>query len=63
VILTEGDETRRLAMPNQFGYFRFKNVPVGQSVTIAAGSEKFRFSLIAVTVNKNIQDLNLTVQR
>jgi hypothetical protein len=52
VILTEGDETRRLAMPNQFGYFRFKNVPVGQSVTIAAGSEKFRFSLIAVTVYK-----------
>jgi hypothetical protein len=63
VILTESDGTRLFAMTNQFGYFRFENVSVGQTVTIAAGLKKSRFSPVVITVNENIQDLNLTIQR
>jgi hypothetical protein len=62
VILTETDGTQRFTITNYFGYFRFENISVGQTVTVAAGSKKTRFTTLAVIVNDNIQDLNLTIK-
>lgn len=62
VILIENDGTRRFAMTNPFGYFRFDNITTGQTVTITLNSKKARFSPFVVTVNDNIEELNLTAQ-
>ena len=43
VLLTDNNGNTRTATTNQFGYYRFENIEVGQSYILQANSKRFQF--------------------
>ncbi len=62
VSLTDSQGQTRSARTNSFGYFRFDQVPSGQTYTLAATAKGYSFVSQVVSVNDEIVDLNLTAQ-
>ena len=62
VILTDGGGSARVATTNPFGYFRFVDVPAGQTYIMTAVRKEYIFpgTPQAVTVNDDIDDLEVT---
>jgi subtilisin-like proprotein convertase family protein len=60
VSLVDGQSGVRTAITNAFGYYRFENVPVGQSYVLNINSKRFSFAPQFVNVTDNIDDLNFT---
>lgn len=48
----------RAASTNIFGYFRFANVPVGETYVVSVSAKRFLFEPQLIFVNDNISDLN-----
>ena len=59
VILTSSDGAKRVTTSNQFGYYIFPDVEVGQTYTIGASSKKYTFTPQVVSVTDNLSDFNL----
>lgn len=54
VQLTGFDGTSRMATTNQFGYFRFDEVPVGQSYVMNAYHKQFSYSPQVISVDEDM---------
>lgn len=62
VKLTEANGTLRTVRTNSFGYFRFDDLPAGQTVTIEVFSRRFNVDSQTLTINEDIEQLNITAQ-
>jgi hypothetical protein len=50
------------ATTNAFGFYRFENVPVGKTATIEVRSKLWQIAPRVLTVNENLENLNLIGQ-
>ncbi len=62
VQLTKGDGRIVQAMTNQFGYFRFNEVEVGEAYTISVRHKRYRSQSQFVQVNGDVEDLTIVVR-
>lgn len=60
VRLTEQNGQIRTARTNQFGYYRFENIEVGQTLIVNVFSKSYQFTPQVITLNDSIKDLNFT---
>lgn len=60
VALTQDNGTTRTAMTNTFGYYRFDDIPAGQTVTVSVSSKRYIFKQPTqiVNVSDSIADLD-----
>ena len=61
VYLTDQNGSNRTALTNQFGYYRFDEVEVGQTYIFNAYSKRYQFTPQVVTINDSLDNLNFTV--
>jgi hypothetical protein len=59
VTITDRDGNVRTAITNPFGYYRFIGVQAGATYGLAAESKKHRFAARSVTVNDNLDGVNI----
>lgn len=57
VILTNNQGETRIVSTNQFGYFHFSNVDVGQSYQIQVSTKVYEFTAQQITVNQEITNI------
>lgn len=62
VRMTSADGTTRTATTTSFGYYRFADVQVGQTVTIQILSKKYAFQPQTVNLTGDVMDLNFLAQ-
>jgi hypothetical protein len=62
VVLIEADGTVRYAATNSFGYYRFADVPAGQSATLEVRSKRYGFAPQVININQEMTDLNFIAQ-
>lgn len=60
VTLTDGAGGVRMAITNSFGYFRFDNVPSGQSYAASVTAKGYRFEAQMVDLTDSVSNLNFT---
>ena len=63
VTITDDHGNVRYSMTNPFGYFRFDGVESGQNYVINVIGKQFEFAPQFVSVNDNLTDLVLTLER
>lgn len=57
VILTDNQGASRVVSTNQFGYFHFANVDVGQSYQIQVSTKGYEFTAQQITVNQEVTNI------
>jgi hypothetical protein len=62
VNLTESDGTVHTVRTSAFGYYRFRDLTAGQSVTLSVSSKRYSFAPRIINLNEEIEDLNLVSQ-
>lgn len=62
VSMTDSSGEIRTARTSQFGKFKFEDVKIGQSYTIAAHAKGYRFESRVLEVNESINNLNITAE-
>ena len=62
VTLTDASGNVKTALVNPFGYYKFGDVSVGQTVTLQVSAKGATFSPQAVTVTEDAEDVNFTAQ-
>ena len=62
ITLTFSDGTTRSALTNSFGYYRFTDVPAGQTVVASISAKWYEFTpdTIVLQVSEDIQNMNWT---
>lgn len=60
VVLTDSGGNTQSALTGSFGYFRFEEVPAGETIVISVISKRFQFQPEVIFINENIEDLILT---
>jgi len=63
VYLTDLEGNTRAARTNSLGYYRFNDIPAGQSVTITVVSKRYQFAPQVVNVNEEMFDLNFLAEQ
>lgn len=58
IYLTDAAGNTRTSRTTTFGYYRFDDVPAGQSVTITVVSKRFRFAPQVINVMEDVTNLN-----
>jgi hypothetical protein len=61
--LTEADGTVHTGLSGTFGYYRFADIPAGQSVFVSVSSKRFSLSNSSQVVNvtEDVEDLNFVI--
>ena len=59
VSLTDMNGNRRTAGTNQFGYFSFEGVTVGESYVLSAAAKGYTFEPRVVGVNQDVAELSV----
>lgn len=62
LILIEADGNARYAVTNSFGYYRFEDVPAGQTATLEVRSKRYGFAPQVINVNQEMMNLNFIAQ-
>ncbi len=62
VILTNADGNSRTAVTSTFGYYRFDEIEVGQTVIVSVASKQFGFAPKVLTINEAVADLDFIAQ-
>ena len=62
VSITNTNGETHSAMTNSFGYYRFNEVPVGQTYVISVRHKIYQFNSQVITVFEEIQDANFTAE-
>ncbi len=62
VYLTDQNGNIKTARANQFGYFRFEEIEVGQTLLINAFHKQYQFNPQVINFNNSITGLNVTAQ-
>lgn len=60
VLMTDKNGVRRFATTNPFGFYRFGDVPAGETHVIKASAKRYEFAPQVVSVNEEVNDLNFT---
>jgi hypothetical protein len=60
VTMTDANGVVRRAVTSSFGYYRFEDVPVGESFVMTVNSRSFRFVPRVITVNDAMTDVDFT---
>jgi hypothetical protein len=62
VTLTDGNGNARRALTNSFGYYRFENLPVGQTYILSVSGKRYQFPVPTQIVNlqDNLTEVNFT---
>jgi hypothetical protein len=60
VSLTTADGQTLAALTNPFGYYRFLNISVGQTVTVSVTAKRHSFSPQVVNVTENVDNFDFT---
>ena len=63
VMMTDSYGTTRTAQTNQFGYYRFDDVEVGQTYILNAFAKRFQFDTKVISINEELTDLNFSPQK
>jgi hypothetical protein len=63
VTLIDGAGMTRSALTNAFGYYKFDDVSVGQTVILGASAKGFQFATRVLTVFESVEDFDLTAQK
>jgi hypothetical protein len=63
VSITDSNGATRYAMTNNFGYFRFNEIAVGETYTFNVSAKRYRFSPQMLTVNEVTNNLNFRVEQ
>lgn len=58
VTMTEADGTIRTVSTNPFGYYRFANVAIGQSVVIQGNAKLYQFSARTVSITEDLTGID-----
>lgn len=63
IVMFDSQGNERTVMTNGFGYYRFENIRVGETVTIRAEAKRYRFnqSMIVRTINENLEGIDFIV--
>lgn len=59
VNLIEADGTVHTVRTTAFGYYRFNDITAGQTVTVTVNSKRFNFAPTILTLNEEVDNLNL----
>jgi Carboxypeptidase regulatory-like domain len=62
VTLIDGAGVTRTALTNAFGYYKFDDVAVGQTIILGTSAKGFQFAARALTVYEAVEDLNFIAQ-
>lgn len=62
VVINHSDGTSTSVRTNAFGYYRFDNIPVGQTYVLQTSAKGFVFSPQIVTVQEDITEFDLIAQ-
>ena len=62
VYLTDATGETRTALTGSFGYYRFDEVPAGQTYTLSVSHKRHTFAPQVLTVTEDINDLNFMAQ-
>lgn len=62
VTLTDQSGVTRTALTNQFGYYRFDGIEVGQTMILSAQSKEYQFNSQPITVSNEITNANIIAQ-
>lgn len=62
VHITDQNGNFRTARTNPFGYYRFSDVEVGQSLILNVFHKRYQFNAQVVTVNEAVENLDFTAQ-
>lgn len=60
IVLTDGNGVARTALTNQFGYFVFVDVPVGEAYLAAVSHKRFSFEQRIINLTDNFANLDFT---
>ncbi|HQU82791.1 MAG TPA: Ig-like domain-containing protein, partial [Pyrinomonadaceae bacterium] len=60
IVLTLPNGETRIAISNSFGFYRFVEIPVGETCVIAVESKKYVFNAQVLNISESIENLNLT---
>lgn len=60
ISITDGEGQVRTTNTNQFGYYRFDNVPVGNAYTFTAAHKQYRFEPRIVSISEDISGFDFT---
>lgn len=58
IYLTDSQGNTRVARTNSFGYYRFNDIAVGQTVIVTVVSKRYQFAPRVVNVTEEFSDLN-----
>lgn len=59
VKITDQNGNAKSATTNQFGYYRFSDIEVGETYVVKAQHKRYRFNSQVITVNDSLTNLNL----
>jgi hypothetical protein len=62
VTLTDQTGATRTVLTSTFGYYRFTEVPAGETFVIAVNSKRYTFTPLVISVMEELTDLNLFVE-
>lgn len=62
VSLTDSKGVMQFAATNSFGYYRFTNVPAGDTYILTVKSKSYKFNAQVVSVTDDLNDLNFTAR-
>ncbi|MCA1622624.1 MAG: carboxypeptidase-like regulatory domain-containing protein [Acidobacteria bacterium] len=60
--VTDIEGQTRSVITNPFGYFRFEEVPVGETYIFTVSSKRYRFTPQVISVNDEISELIFTAE-
>lgn len=63
VLLTDASGNTRTVRTSSFGYFRFDEIEVGQTVIVTVSSKRYQFASQVLTVTEEFSELNFTAQQ
>ncbi len=62
IVMTNNRGEKTIARSNGFGYFRFADVPSGETYTVTVKSKQYKFTPKVINVTQDLTDLILTAQ-
>ncbi len=63
VSITDSGGNTRFTMTNPFGYYRFKDIPIGETYTISVFSKSYTFMPQTLQINKNLTNVNFEAEQ
>jgi hypothetical protein len=62
VVLTDANGASRTSLTNSFGYYRFTEVPAGETCVFSVRHKEYQFAPQVLTITDNIGELNFTAE-